>query len=276
MRKLLAGFAAAAALCGASTPASALNIGGIDIPQGPNFEVASVFEDLLTSVGQTLNAYGEIAQINSVATSTLCGSPCELTYQITGYTVTALSGSNLALSGGTAKIFLDFGGVNFAPSMNGVTGQTTNAAAVAAATDGTLFLTLTGHAVDALGNTLLATGSNIGTASPSFFGSGLWDVATGPGCGIACPYFNTNSIPATFNGPFTDLAFTTSGSSLVIPVYTDRTCIGPGGAPIPGAPACVAGSADIRGLVLPEPGSLALLSLSLIGAGLISRRRRNR
>ena len=275
MRKLLAGIAAAVAVCGAPTPASALNIGGIEIPSGINFDVASVFEDLLTAVGQNLSGYGEITQINSVATSTLCGGACELTYSFTGYTVTALAGGNLALTGGTAQIYLDFGGVNFAPSFNGVTGQTTNAAAQAAATDGTLFLTLTGHAVDALGNTLLASGANIGTASPSFFGTGLWDVAAGPGCGIACPYFNTNSIPAAFGAPFADLAFTTSGSSLALPTYTDRTCVTPGGAPIAGAPACVAGSADIRGLVIPEPGSLALLSLSLIGAGLIGRRRRN-
>ena len=274
MRKLLAGIAAAVAVCGAPTPASAINIGGIDIPTGPHFSVASVFEDLLTPASVTLNGYGEINSINSLATSTYCGAPCELTFTLTGYTVTALSGTNLALSGGTVQVFLDFGGVNFAPSIDGVTGQTTNAAALAAASDGTLFLTLTGHAVDALGNTLLASGTNIGTASPSFFGTGLWDVAAGPGCGIACPNFNTNSIAADFGGPFADLAFTTSGSSLVIPAYTDRTCVGPAG-PIPGAPACVAGSADIRGLVIPEPGSLALLSLSLIGAGLIGRRRRS-
>src|SRR5207253_10580956 len=108
---------------------------------------------------------------------------------------------------------------------------------LAEATNGTLSLTLKGHAVDSAGNTFIGTGVNIGTSVPTGFGSGLLDVDTSAG-GIANAFFDTNSILALFGGP----ADFQTGSSFtgLNPVYPSEC---------PGGPACLRGSADATGSV---------------------------
>src|SRR5438094_474025 len=82
--------------------------------------------------------------------------------------------------GGLIKFYLGFGADN-----DFTTGNAGGSAGdLAEATNGTLFLTVKGHAVDAAGNTFIGTGVNIGTIVPTGFGSGLLDVDTSAG-GIA-------------------------------------------------------------------------------------------
>ncbi len=270
MNKSLKALATGAMLV-ASSYASAINIGGLNVPAGPHFEVASIYENVVTAVGQELRGVGEVTQINGVAVGSLCAG-CELTYRFGGYTVTSITPTTVTFSGGYINFYLGFGANNdFNPF------ATTNSAAdLAAAINGTLFLTMKGHAIDAAGNTFAGTGTNIGLSTPAGSGSGLADVdklgtafgnTAGPG-GIANNNFDSNSIAALFGG-FADFQIGSSFSSVLAPHPSE--CVG--AAAFTG-PECLGGSADIRGLVIPEPDSIALMGLGIVGLGLSLRRRR--
>jgi hypothetical protein len=239
----------------AISSAKAVVVNGLDIGSGTNFQVASVYENPVFTVGNILRGYGEVTQINGVSISLLCAG-CELTYRFDNYAVTSITGTTVAFSGGVVNFYIGYGADNdFNPFAS-----SSSAADVAAATNGTLFLSLQGHAVDALGNTLLGGGVNIGTPSATGNGSGLLDVIGGS----AAAFFNTNSIGATFGGP-ADFLLTSSFNSTTAPhpaecaqqIFTS----------------CLAGSADLRGAVqVPAPAIPALLGLGLLGFGMLRRR----
>ena len=269
MKKSLKALAAGMMLVASSYAAADVNIGGLTIPTGPIFKVASIYENVVTAVGQELKGVGEVTQINGVAISSLC-SGCELTYRFGGYTVTSISPTAITFSGGYINFYLGFGAANdFNPFAS-----SGSAADLLAATNGTLFLTLKGHAIDAASNTFAGTGTNIGLANPAGSGSGLADVdKTGLAFGntvgagaIANGNFDTNSIAALFGG-FADIQLGSSFSSVFLPHPSECT-------PAPSGPECLAGSADFRGLVVPEPDSLALMGLGIVALGFKLRRRR--
>jgi hypothetical protein len=173
----------------------AIPIGGLDVPPGAVFTVGQVYTNNPTGVGDVLAGHGKVDSINSLAVGSLC-SGCELTYRFGDYTVASVSPTEIRFSGGSVEFFLGFGADNdFSTSNAGG-----SAGDVAEATNGTLFLTLKGHAVDAAGNTLIGTGVGIGTLTPSLLDAGLADVDTGAG-GIANAFFDTNSVLALFGGP---------------------------------------------------------------------------
>lgn len=269
MRRKLHLLASAVLMCAASySTAATVNIGGLNLEAGPTFQVASIYENVVSGVGDTLSGVGEVTQINGVAVSTLCAG-CELTYQFGGYTVTGISGTNISFSGGWVNFYLGFGADNdFNPFASG-----SSAADLAAATNGSLFMTLMGHSVDAAANTFLGEGANINTTTPHGFGTGLADVdLTGTAFGntagagaLANAFFNTDSIAAVFGGP-ADFELGSSFSAQFLP-HADEC---------PGGPECLAGSADIRGLVqvIPEPQVYALMLAGLGVMGFLSRRRK--
>jgi hypothetical protein len=260
MKKTLLAVATAAALSGASGVALAADIGGLNVPTGANFAVGQVYENVVTQVGDVLQGYGKVDSINSFAVGALCAN-CELTYRFTGFTVTSILPNEVKFTGGTISFYLGFGAANNFNTSN----AGGSAGDLAEATDGTLFLTLKGHAIDAAGNTFVGPGANIGTTSPTGFGTGLADVDMAGG-GIANSFFNTNGVLAAFGGGNADFELGSSFSGLN-PVYP---------AECPGGAACVRGSADFTGNVaaIPEPGTYALMFAGLGVVGLVARRRR--
>lgn len=246
----------------------AVNIGGLEVGIGPHFQVASIFENVITGNGQTLAGVGRVTQINGFAVGDLC-TGCELTYQFGGFTSQNFGTTSADFTGGWANFYLDFGGIDFNPLSPG----STTAGDITAATDGILFLTLMGHnnLVSGVNSVLFATGANFGTGTDTGTGTALLDVdLTGSAFGniagagaIANSFFNTNSINDNLMGT-ADFQFGSSFSSVVIPHPSE----------CPGGAECLSGSADLRGLVqIPEPATLALLGAGLLGFAARSRKR---
>jgi hypothetical protein len=254
IRKSSTALAAGSLLLAAAAPAMAVNIGGIDIPLGPVFTAGQIYSTTPTAVGQQLTAYGEVDSINSTPVSELC-SNCELTYRVTEYNVASISPTSVASNGGLIQFYLGTGATKDFSLANagGLAGDVTEA------TNGTLFLTLRGHAVNAAGNTFVTS-----TSAGAAFGTGLADVDASAG-GIANSFFNSNAIASQFGGP-ADVQLNASWSALN-PIYAGQGACG--------ATGCLRGSADFHAVAVPEPETYALMlsALGLIGY-VVHRRRR--
>jgi hypothetical protein len=259
MRKTLLAIAASAALFGTTGTALAVDIGGIDVPLGPTFAVAQIYENIVDGVGDTLTGYGKVDSISSAQVSSLC-TDCELTFQFGGYTVTSISPTEIKFSGGWINFYLGFGADNDFTTAN----AGGSAGDLVEATNGALWLTLKGHDVDALGNTFIGTGLNIGTTFPTGFGTGLADVDEAGG-GMANAFFNSNTIPALFGAGNADFQLGSSFSGLN-PVYPSEC---------PAGAACVRGSADFTTTIIPEPQSYALMLAGLGVVAFVARRRKS-
>jgi hypothetical protein len=241
------------------THASAGSVGGLEISPGANFAVTQVYENVPVAVGDTLAGYGKVESINSIAVASLC-SGCELTYRFGGYTVSSVTPTEVRFTGGFVNLYLGFGADRDFTTAN----AGGSAGDVVEATNGTRFLSLKGHAVDAAGNTFVGTGTSIGTLTPTGFGTGLLDVDTSAS-GVANAIFNTNSIAALFGGA-ADFEIGYSFSALN-PVYA---------AECPGGAACVRGSGDLTTTADPvgEPERYVVLLIGgLCAVAFVVRRR---
>ena len=255
MKKRSLQMLAAGSLLAASVGhALAVNVGGLEIPLGAAFTAGQIYSGIPTTVGGQLSGYGKIDSFNSEAIGDLCGVSCELTYVFDGYTVSSFVGTTANFTGGTMRVYLGTGAdKDFSTQDAG----SSVADDVAEASNGTLWLTLKGRAIDADGNTFRSTGTNGGTPSFTGNGEGLFDVDM-TGGGVANAFFNSNTVPATFGGGAADFYVGASFNGVAAPY-----------------PNTLRGSLDLTTAAVPEPQTYALMlsALGIIGY-VVNRRRR--
>jgi hypothetical protein len=99
MKKILPAMSAGAILLGTWSCAIAAPIGGLEVVDGPVFGVGQIYENVPTQIGDTLAGYGNVDSINSIPIGRLC-TDCELTYRFGGYTVSAVTPTEIRFTGG--------------------------------------------------------------------------------------------------------------------------------------------------------------------------------
>lgn len=247
-RKLLtSALLAAGLLTTGAAQAALINVGGVVWDPNSVFDFSShdsMVETITNTVGQSISGYAKITTVNGNSESVFCPG-CELTYTFSGFTLQSTAGKYV-WSGGTINVFVD-NTPNF------------DATKISTAVDGALWLSLSGRT--------FTDGTYVGTLisdpTPAAYGvagggTGELDVVGG----LAKDNFDTDTIPDGFGG-MADFLFTSSFQLI------RSGCIISDDAKV----YCLQGSNDLAGDSVPEPGSLALAGLGLLGLAGMRRRK---
>jgi len=240
-KKIGAAAAVAGALLGTSMNSSAIMVGGVEFNSGAVFEFTNMWESFAQDVGDELEGYGRVTQIDNATNAQFCVG-CELTFHFHDYFVTSKgSGDDFVFDGGVVDFYVD-NSTNF------------DATDASTAMDGDLWLQLVGDEFtkttsggETETGTLLAF--NVDFFDGVNFGEGRFDVSGG----MAASYFDSNTVFDTPTKSITDgvsdFTFTSSFQLAGTPTNVDFP---------------VQGTGELQGFVIPEPGTVALLGISAL------------
>ena len=255
-KKVIASILGGASLLLVSGAASAIIVGGVDFgtPGTTHMESATLAEQLIKGVGDTLTGYG---QINTVNGNILYAGADRLYYTFENYTAATFSATDVDFTGGLVNFYL---GATFN------TLAQSSAANMAIIQGYTPWATFAGSDIG-VGYTLSGHGDLIGT-NIAFLGAGLLN--TIGGLADVVSYLSPNNL---YGGA--DMTLTSDGTTKVLNSH-DITAGCANGSAAAGT-WCISGSASVQGDTVvnaPEPNVVALLGLGLLGFFGLQRKRK--